>query len=106
MRITSAGYSSPVYVDGLELDLNESLAVFNHSPTGFSWGYGGSGPAQLALAILLNAGLDADEAVRLHQQFKWDHVATWRPEGGNTDEPLDVDVDVHGWLDAHERTEA
>lgn len=23
----------------------------NHSPTGFEWGYGGSGPAQLALAI-------------------------------------------------------
>jgi Family of unknown function (DUF6166) len=23
-----------------------------HSPTGFAWGYGGSGPAQLALAIL------------------------------------------------------
>jgi len=26
--------------------------LFNHSPTGFEWGYGGSGPAQLALAIL------------------------------------------------------
>jgi hypothetical protein len=28
------------------------LDLFNHSPTGFEWGYGGSGPAQLALAIL------------------------------------------------------
>jgi hypothetical protein len=26
--------------------------IVNHSPTGFSWGYAGSGPAQLALAIL------------------------------------------------------
>lgn len=26
--------------------------LFNHSPDGFAWGYGGSGPAQLALAIL------------------------------------------------------
>jgi len=26
--------------------------VRNHSPDGFEWGYGGSGPAQLALAIL------------------------------------------------------
>jgi hypothetical protein len=26
--------------------------LVNHSPTGFSWGYAGSGPAQLALAIL------------------------------------------------------
>ena len=32
-----------------ELDLR--LDLRNHSPTGFSWGYGGSGPAQLALAI-------------------------------------------------------
>jgi hypothetical protein len=27
------------------------LDLANHSPTGFEWGYGGSGPAQLALAI-------------------------------------------------------
>ncbi len=26
--------------------------VFNHSPDGFEWGYGGSGPGQLSLAIL------------------------------------------------------
>jgi len=26
--------------------------IRNHSPTGFNWGYSGSGPAQLALAIL------------------------------------------------------
>jgi len=25
--------------------------LWNHSPDGFEWGYGGSGPAQLALAI-------------------------------------------------------
>jgi hypothetical protein len=25
--------------------------IHNHSPTGFEWGYGGSGPAQLSLAI-------------------------------------------------------
>jgi len=28
------------------------LDLFNHSPAGFNWGYSGSGPAQLALAIL------------------------------------------------------
>ena len=27
----------------------------NHSPTGFEWGYNGSGPAQLALALLADA---------------------------------------------------
>lgn len=39
-----------VKVDGRALPLR--LGVRNHSPTGFSWGYNGSGPAQLALAIL------------------------------------------------------
>lgn len=28
------------------------LDEVNHSPTGFEWGYGGSGPSQLAYAIL------------------------------------------------------
>ena len=42
-----------VLVDGVPLDHKGSCKVYNHSPTGFSWGYGGSGPSQLALAILL-----------------------------------------------------
>jgi len=33
-------------------DLNPRSDLMNHSPDGFNWGYGGSGPAQLALAIL------------------------------------------------------
>ncbi len=36
-----------------ELDLY--LDVRNHSPTGLSWGYQGSGPNQLALALLIDA---------------------------------------------------
>ena len=36
--------------DQLPLCLN----IRNHSPTGFAWGYGGSGPAQLSLAILVD----------------------------------------------------
>lgn len=84
-----------VYVDGEPLDLAASLKVWNHSPDGFAWGYGGSGPAQLALAILMRF-TDADTARRLHQAFKWEHVAEW-PQLG----PLDVEVDVAGWIDAH-----
>jgi len=50
--------------------LDPRLDLWNHSPTGFEWGYGGSGPAQLALAIIAeHLGNDA-EAVRLHQEFK------------------------------------
>jgi len=32
--------------------LDPRYDLWNHSPTGFTWGYAGSGPAQLALAIL------------------------------------------------------
>lgn len=40
-----------VRVDGGEI-LDPRLDLMNHSPSGFEYGYGGSGPAQLALAIL------------------------------------------------------
>jgi hypothetical protein len=49
-----------VLVDGVKLDPKPSQKLRNHSPDGFAWGYPGSGPAQLALAILLRAGLPAD----------------------------------------------
>lgn len=44
-----------VYVvgdDGKRYPLPLFKEIRNHSPTGFEWGYNGSGPAQLALAIL------------------------------------------------------
>lgn len=46
--------------------------VRNHSPSGFEWGYGGSGPAQLALALCLDA-LDDDvpRAIAVYQKYKW-----------------------------------
>jgi hypothetical protein len=47
----------------------------NHSPTGFQWGYGGSGPAQLALALLADALGDDERALQLYQVFKWRWVA-------------------------------
>jgi len=50
--------------------LNPRRALRNHSPTGFEWGYGGSGPAQLALAILAEHLGDDHAALRLYQDFK------------------------------------
>lgn len=44
--------------------LNWRLDLANHSPTGLSWGYGGSGPHQCALAILADAV--GDELAKLH----------------------------------------
>ena len=41
--------------DGVRRPLNPRYDLRNHSPTGFAWGYLGSGPAQLALAILADA---------------------------------------------------
>lgn len=71
------------------LDPEPSRALWDHSPGGFEWGYGGSGPAQLALAILLDGAVRAGEnpkraaelAVRFHQDFKWKHVAKFEREG-------------------------
>lgn len=42
--------------------------------------YGGSGPAQLALALLADA-VGADLAVPLHQDFKWRFVGRFPREG-------------------------
>lgn len=44
--------------------------LINHSPDGFEWGYAGSGPAQLALAILADHLCDDRLADRWHQRFK------------------------------------
>jgi hypothetical protein len=65
------------------LSPKRSLRVFNHSPSGFEWSYQGSGPAQLALAILLDAFPQhgSDWAVRLHQEFKRAVVANLPREG-------------------------
>ena len=41
------------YLNNARLSLEKSLTVLNKSPTGLNHGYGGSGPAQLALAICL-----------------------------------------------------
>lgn len=58
-----------------ELDPGPSQKLWNHSPDGFNWGYEGSGPAQLALALLLDHTHNKDLAVRLHQLFKRDVIA-------------------------------
>lgn len=61
-----------VTVNNRPLDPRHDLR--NHSPDGFSWGYGGSGPAQLALAILANE-CGAKEAQLWYQRFKWAVIA-------------------------------
>ena len=68
------GHAAEVTVNGHRL--NPQLDLWNHSPTGFEWGYGGSGPAQLALALLANHLGNNDAAVSLQQDFKSQVVAS------------------------------
>jgi len=58
--------------------LNPCRELRNHSPTGFEWGYGGSGPAQLALAILAEHLGDERAALSRYQRFKWACIAQIR----------------------------
>src|SRR5258708_39621212 len=67
------GSVAQVTVDGRPL--NPRLDLWNHSPTGFEWGYGGSGPAQLALALLADHLSDDRRALDFYQRFKWAVIA-------------------------------
>lgn len=79
-----------------EAQTNIYHRVTHHSPDGFEWGYGGSGPADLALNVLENAliemGYQGEKikcwkgkcfklAWNLHQAFKRDFIAGVPPEG-------------------------
>ncbi len=80
-----------VWIDGQPVSAERSLKVSNHSPTGFSWGYPGSGPAQLALAILLRY-LPESEAVAFYQDFKFKFIANL-PQ---TD--FETRIDIREWI--------
>ena len=58
-----------------ELTPDKSLEVVNHSPTGFEWGYGESGPSQLALALLLDTIGSENTALLHYHNFKHDVIS-------------------------------
>lgn len=64
--------------DGQRTELEPRHHLRNHSPDGFEWGYLGSGPAQLALAICADVFEDERKAVELYQIFKERVVARLR----------------------------
>jgi hypothetical protein len=85
VRDSGAG-GARVYVHDSDTTLPRKLDprndLLDHSPDGFQWGYMGSGPAQLALALLCDHLGDDDQAVLYHQDFKraWVagiHADTW-----------------------------
>ena len=76
---------------------NVPRTVIHHSPTGYEFGFGGSGPADLALNVLnlfVPPGADGLPPVRcyrhtasrtawqLHQSFKWKFIGPLPEEGG------------------------
>jgi hypothetical protein len=51
--------------------LDPRFDLRSHSPDGFEWGYGGSGPAQLALALAADVLGDDEAALSVYQRLKF-----------------------------------
>jgi hypothetical protein len=98
-RIIGNDDDRTITIDGVPVPLEASLKVRNHSPTGFCWGYHGSGPAQAALAILL---FHTSKYLPLHsrhialayyQAFKEEFIARQPMQANFT-----IEVDITQWL--------
>ena len=76
--------SRRVWLMGEELFPAHSQSVFNHSPDGFSWGYNGSGPSQLALAVMLEM-LPSGKACKIYKDFREAFIANV---------PMDKDFEI------------
>ena len=80
--------------DEMAEPLPPRLDLARHSPTGFEWGYAGSGPAQLALAILAHHLRNDDRALRLYQRFKVEVVQNLPRQGWAL-----ADTDIMAWVE-------
>jgi hypothetical protein len=58
----------------------------------FAWGYGGSGPAQLALAVLLKF-TDSRTARENYQDFKWEIISQLDQAD------FEVEININPWLE-------
>ena len=84
------------------LSPERSLDLVNHSPTGFEWGYTGSGPAQLACGLLLDYYDDIQVAREHYIAFR-NHVisqlecdgpaACWHLSGEEIDAAMATIID-------------
>jgi hypothetical protein len=66
-RRTVGGQARVTAPDGGELPPRNDLR--DHSPSGFEWGYGGSGPLQLGLALLAHCLEDDELALEHYRDF-------------------------------------
>lgn len=61
--------------------LDPRFDLRKHSPTGFEWGYGGSGPAQLALALAADVLGNDEAALDVYQRLKFRVVGRLPADG-------------------------
>lgn len=85
-----------LFVDGVELLPGPSLQIRNHSPSGFAWGYTGSGAAQTALAVCLRIFGNSAVAGAVYQDFKAEFVSQWPLA-----KPFNQSIDITDFLLDH-----
>lgn len=95
---TKEGAQVNIVVDGVSRPLPFHLAVAPHSPDGFEWGYGGSGPSQLALAMCVEL-LGPQEALKVYQLVKERVVAPikgskWALRAGEIMEAIEEETEL------------
>ena len=84
-----------VWIDNIEIFPDEGQYVVSHSPDGFNWGYDGSGPAQLALSILLAVGCPRGQAFEYYEDFKREVVRHWLGD-------FATEINIAEWLERKE----
>lgn len=94
-RIAGPG-SVVCYVDDpVEHERYKLVHRMLHSPDGFEFGYGGSGPSDLARSILADLlgsdGLDP----RMYQDFKFEFIATLEGDGPHKI----TEKDIREWME-------
>jgi len=88
--------------EGEPYDLPLRLDLISKSPSGFAWGYGGSGPAQLALALCAHVLEDDFRALEIYQDVK-----SWLILPLGEHEPFELTADdVRAAVDAVESAAA
>jgi|SRR5665213_353995 len=78
---TEQGYAVVVEEDGECRALDPRFDLRSHSPSGFAWGYGGSGSAQLSLALAADVLGDDDKARKVYQRLKFKLIGGLPHEG-------------------------
>jgi hypothetical protein len=97
MKIKGEWLSRRIWIDGEEIFPDDSLKIINHSPDGFNWSYCGSGPSQLALAILMYAFKNDKfnkEKYSFYQDFKWDYVSKFPKDN------FEIEIDIENWIES------